>query len=179
MREKYKGLDNRNLRLLNQSDAELTFQRYRKIIWIIQKSETLEAAAKKLKLTTRQVSNISTKIRRGGVPLKTFNKAWEALPKEKIPLLRRVAEETAKPPVDYEKFVRLWNTTGPVATAKVMCMTRDQARYISSWLYTRCGIKLNRYHNRIKKELLQRIANETATSFAPIPPHRISLGSTK
>lgn len=173
MTAKYKGLDNRNLRLLNISDAELSFQKHRQFIWIWSKSKSLTQAARKLRLTSKQASVKAGFIRRLGVPLKTFNSSWKKISEQTIHALSLIAEELNTPPMDYEKFVRLWQTVGPGAVMAEFNINRNRVTWICSWLRTRCKINLKIYRPRLDKKALRRIADETLISSSPkVPPHK-------
>lgn len=173
MSEKYRGLDNRNLRLLNISDAELVFQRHRKFIWVVQKAKNLLEAAKKLKLTRRQIINKSNMLRSKGVPLKTFHRNFTKMPDEQVQSLSLLATQLLTPAFDYEKFVRLWQTKGPDSIQAEFNLPRHKASWIACWLRTRCNINLKLWQPRLDKKKLQRIADETATaSGSNIPPHK-------
>ncbi len=179
MKPTYKGLDNRNLRLLSQSDAELVFQKYKKFIWIFQKSKDLADAARRLSMNRRQVANRASLLRRAGIPLKVFNKQWELIPTEKIKELAILASGISSPVINYEKFVRLWQSKGPRGVQKEFGINRYKASYLASWLRKKCDIPLANYHTAVDRKRLQQIADETATSSSPIPPHRKSPGSPK
>lgn len=186
MTTKYKGLDNRNLRLLNQSDTELLFQKYKKQIWVIQKSSSGTEAARKLKMNERQLKNLSWRLRKQGIPVKMFQRSFSRLPREKIKSLASIATYLAPKPFDHEAFVRLWQTGGPAAVKKEFGLNKNMACQIS-FFFRKQGVDLYNYqglsrggksfHRRkLSKEertTLQRIAQETATaSGSNIPPHK-------
>lgn len=172
-RRKYKGLDNRDLRLLNQSNEELLFQKYRTFIIRFQKAPTLAVAANKLKLRKSQVLAKASFLRRKGIALKRFHcHRQELFSTDVLQKLATLAKELRPPELNHEHFVRLWQTVGPGETAKAFGFTYNKAIWICSNLRT-LGIPLRDYREKINVQALKKVAaslNPLATKTKASPP---------